>query len=107
MDLRKLITNELRPWVAAGRLEAETERVVQLLESPERRAVVRTRDGDMHFRLQTDTLVIELPGGAQKVRNLLGAPGGRPHGDGQPRGRRPGGGPPEGGRPGGVATAQP
>ncbi|BDG60330.1 hypothetical protein [Caldinitratiruptor microaerophilus] len=75
MELRAVVTNELGPWVPAEALENETERVVHLLESGERRAVVRTPEGELRLVLTETALLVELPNGARKVRSLAGAEG--------------------------------
>ncbi|BDG61376.1 hypothetical protein [Caldinitratiruptor microaerophilus] len=76
MDLREVIANELGPWVPAAELVNETERVLHLLESGERRAVVRTPEGELRLVLTETALLVELPNGARKIRNLVRVEGG-------------------------------
>lgn len=72
MDLRTVVAGELSAWVAPDEVEAETERAVHRLESGERRAVLRTREGEMRLLLSEGRLLIELPNGAKKVRDVGG-----------------------------------
>lgn len=71
MDLKAIVASELSAWVMSDRLQGEVDRVVHLLESGERRAIVRTEEGEMRWVLADGNLLIELPNGTRKVRNLM------------------------------------
>lgn len=71
VNLKTIVASELSAWMTPDRLEVEIARVVHLLESGERRATVRTAEGEMRCVLADGNLLIEFPNGTKKVRQVV------------------------------------